>query len=34
VWGRPAGLSVAPDGALLMSDDGTGAIWRIAYAKS
>jgi glucose/arabinose dehydrogenase len=34
VWGRPVGLSVAPDGALLMSDDGTGTIWRIAYAKS
>jgi len=34
VWGRPVGLSVSPDGALLMSDDGSGTIWRIAYAKS
>ena len=31
VWGRPVGLAVAQDGALLMSDDGTGSIWRIAY---
>jgi glucose/arabinose dehydrogenase len=34
VWGRPVGLLVAPDGALLMSDDGSGTIWRIAYGKS
>ena len=34
VWGRPGGLLVAPDGALLMSDDGSGTIWRIAYGKS
>jgi glucose/arabinose dehydrogenase len=34
VWGRPVGLTVAPDGALLMSDDGSGTIWRIAYGKS
>jgi glucose/arabinose dehydrogenase len=31
VWGRPVGLLVAPDGSLLMSDDGSGTIWRIAY---
>jgi glucose/arabinose dehydrogenase len=30
-WGRPVGLAVAPDGSLLMSDDGTGTVWRIAY---
>jgi glucose/arabinose dehydrogenase len=31
VWGRPVGVAVAPDGALLVSDDGTGRVWRIAY---
>jgi glucose/arabinose dehydrogenase len=30
-WGRPVGIVVAPDGSLLMSDDGTGTVWRIAY---
>ena len=31
VWGRPVDVQVAPDGALLVSDDGGGKIWRIAY---
>jgi glucose/arabinose dehydrogenase len=31
VWGRPVGVAVAHDGALLMSEDGHGTIWRIAY---
>jgi glucose/arabinose dehydrogenase len=31
VWGRPVGVAVAADGALLMSDDGSGTVWRIAY---
>jgi glucose/arabinose dehydrogenase len=30
VWGRPVGVTVAPDGALLVSDDGGGVIWRIS----
>jgi glucose/arabinose dehydrogenase len=30
-WGRPVGVAVAQDGSLLMSDDGTGNIWRISY---
>jgi glucose/arabinose dehydrogenase len=30
-WGRPVGVAVAPDGALFVSDDGSGTIWRIAY---
>jgi glucose/arabinose dehydrogenase len=30
-WGRPVDLIVAPDGALLVSDDKAGAIYRIAY---
>jgi glucose/arabinose dehydrogenase len=32
VWGRPVGIAVARDGALLMSDDASGTVWRIAYA--
>lgn len=30
-WGRPVDVIVAPDGALLVSDDKAGAIYRIAY---
>jgi glucose/arabinose dehydrogenase len=30
-WGRPADVLVMPDGALLVSDDELGAIYRIAY---
>jgi glucose/arabinose dehydrogenase len=32
VWGRPVGVAVAPDGALLVSEDGNGTIWRITPA--
>ncbi|HEX6799636.1 MAG TPA: hypothetical protein VF116_18150, partial [Ktedonobacterales bacterium] len=31
VLGRPAGLAIGPDGALYISDDATGNIYRIAY---
>jgi glucose/arabinose dehydrogenase len=31
VWGRPVDVAVAHDGALLVSDDAGGAIWRVAY---
>ena len=31
VWGRPAGLTVAQDGALLVSEDGNNTVWRVAY---
>ena len=31
VLGRPADVSVAPDGSLLVSDDSAGAIYRIRY---
>jgi len=31
VWGRPVGVTVAPDGSLLVTDDGSKAIWRITY---
>lgn len=30
-WGRPVDVQVAPDGALLVSDDRAGVIYRIAY---
>jgi glucose/arabinose dehydrogenase len=30
-WGRPADVLVMPDGALLVSDDWAGAIYRISY---
>ncbi|MGH9369564.1 MAG: PQQ-dependent sugar dehydrogenase, partial [Thermoanaerobaculia bacterium] len=30
-WGRPVDLIVMPDGALLVSDDKAGAIYRISY---
>jgi glucose/arabinose dehydrogenase len=33
VWGRPVGIAVAHDGALLFSEDGNGTIWRIAYRR-
>jgi glucose/arabinose dehydrogenase len=28
-WGRPVGVTVTPDGALYVSDDAGGTIWRI-----
>jgi len=31
VWGRPVGIAVAKDGALLVSEDGNGTIWRVSY---
>ncbi len=31
VWGRPAGLTVAKDGSLLVSDDAGNCIWRVSY---
>jgi glucose/arabinose dehydrogenase/cytochrome c553 len=34
VWGRPVGLTVAPDGSLLVTDDGSGSIWRVSYTGS
>jgi len=30
VWGRPVGVAIAHDGALLVSEDGQGTIWRVA----
>jgi glucose/arabinose dehydrogenase len=31
VWGRPVGVAVARDGALLVTEDGNSTLWRIAY---
>ncbi len=33
VWGRPVGVTVAHDGALLVTEDGNGTMWRIAYGE-
>ena len=32
VWGRPVDVAVAHDGALLVTDDAGGAVWRVASA--
>jgi glucose/arabinose dehydrogenase len=31
VWGRPVGITVASDGSVLVSDDGSNSIWRVSY---
>jgi len=33
VWGRPVGVTVAPDGSLLVSDDASGSIWMVSYTQ-
>jgi hypothetical protein len=33
VWGRPVGVAVAHDGALLVTEDGNGTLWRISYSN-
>jgi glucose/arabinose dehydrogenase len=30
-WGRPVGVTTAPDGSLLVTDDGARIIWRVSY---
>jgi glucose/arabinose dehydrogenase len=32
VWGRPVGVTVASDGSLLVSDDGSNSVWRVSYS--
>jgi glucose/arabinose dehydrogenase len=34
VWGRPVGVTVDKDGALLISEDASGTIWRVSYTGS
>lgn len=31
VWGRPVGVAVAHDGALLVTEDANGTVWRVAH---
>jgi glucose/arabinose dehydrogenase len=31
VWGRPVGITVAHDGSLLVTDDGSNSVWRVSY---
>lgn len=31
VWGRPAGLTLTPEGHLLIADDEGGTIWRVSW---
>ncbi|RWC26481.1 MAG: sorbosone dehydrogenase family protein [Mesorhizobium sp.] len=31
VWGRPVGVAVAKDGALIVTEDGNGTIWRVTH---
>jgi len=31
VWGRPVGVTVANDGSLFITDDGSGSIWHVSY---
>jgi glucose/arabinose dehydrogenase len=33
VWGRPVGVAVARDGALLVSDDIANTLWRVARSN-
>jgi glucose/arabinose dehydrogenase len=33
VYGRPVGVAVAPDGSLMVSDDGAGVIYRLSYGR-
>jgi len=34
VWGRPVGVATALDGSMLVSDDGSGSVWRVRYQGS
>ena len=31
VWGRPVGVTLARDGSLYVTDDGSKSIWRVSY---
>ncbi|WP_373087205.1 sorbosone dehydrogenase family protein [Sneathiella sp.] len=33
IWGRPVGLTVAADGALLVADEVSNTVWRISYGE-
>ena len=31
VWGRPVGVTVARDGSLMVTADGSNSVWRVSY---
>jgi glucose/arabinose dehydrogenase len=31
VWGRPVGVTVAKDGSLFVTDDGSKSVWHVSY---
>jgi glucose/arabinose dehydrogenase len=31
VWGRPVGVTVAMDGSLIVTDDGSNTVWRVSH---
>ncbi len=31
VWGRPVGVTVAKDGSMFVTDDGTKSVWHVSY---
>jgi len=33
VWGRPVGVAVAKDGALMVTDDASGTVWRVSSTR-
>ena len=30
VWGRPVGVAMAHDGSPIVSEDGSGTVWRVS----
>jgi len=34
VWGRPVGVTVAADGSLVFTDDGSNSVWRVSYPNA
>jgi glucose/arabinose dehydrogenase len=32
VWGRPVGVAVGNDGSLIVTEDGSGTIWRVSHS--
>ena len=31
VWGRPVGVTIAKDGAIIIVEDGADTVWRVTY---
>ncbi|WP_165245760.1 PQQ-dependent sugar dehydrogenase [Paludisphaera soli] len=34
VWGRPVGVATSKDGSLMVTDDASGTVWRVAHGGS